>query len=84
MTETLPVSKMLNIYLTIYETKYRASQVLWLMSICLQTEKVSDGCYVKIGKIEGSEILYHDEVHGSLIIMADRVIDLRMLLCRLR
>ena len=54
------------------------------MAIYLQTEKVSDGCYVKIGKFEGSEILYHDEVHGSLIIMADRVIDLRMLLCRLR
>ena len=34
------------------------------------------GCYVKIGKFEGSELLYQDEVHGSLLIMADRVIDL--------
>ena len=33
-------------------------------------------CYVKIGKFEGSELLYQDEVHGSLILMADRVIDL--------
>ena len=41
-----------------------------------QPEKVSGGCYVKVGKFEGSEILYQDEVHGSLIIMADRVIDL--------
>lgn len=41
-----------------------------------QPEKVSAGCYVKIGKFEGSEILYQDEVHGSLLIMADRVIDL--------
>lgn len=39
-------------------------------------EKVSAGCYVKIGKFEGSEILYQDEVHGSLLIIADRVIDL--------
>lgn len=39
-------------------------------------EKVVGGCYVKIGKFEGSELLYQDEVHGSLMIMADRVIDL--------
>ena len=39
-------------------------------------EKVISGCYVKIGKFEGSELLYQDEVHGSLLIMADRVIDL--------
>lgn len=39
-------------------------------------EKVVSDCYVKIGKFEGSELLYQDEVHGSLIIMADRVIDL--------
>ena len=31
---------------------------------------------MKIGKFEGSELLYQDEVHGSLLIMADRVIDL--------
>lgn len=39
-------------------------------------EKVIGGCYVKIGKFEGSELIYQDEVHGSLLIMADRVIDL--------
>lgn len=39
-------------------------------------EKVIGGCYVKIGKFEGSELLYQDEVHGSLLILADRVIDL--------
>lgn len=39
-------------------------------------EKVIGGCYVKIGKFEGSELLYQDEVHGSLMIIADRVIDL--------
>ena len=39
-------------------------------------EKVISGCYVKIGKFEGSELLYQDEVHGSLLLMADRVIDL--------
>lgn len=38
--------------------------------------KIISGCYVKIGKFEGSELLYQDEVHGSLILMADRVIDL--------
>lgn len=41
-----------------------------------EPEKISGGCYVKIGKFEGSELLYQDEVHGSLLIMADRVIDL--------
>ena len=40
-----------------------------------EPEKVIGGCYVKIGKFEGSEILYQDEFHGSLILMADRVID---------
>ena len=39
-------------------------------------EKVISGCYVKIGKFKGSELLYQDEVHGSLLLMADRVIDL--------
>lgn len=39
-------------------------------------EKVISGCYVKIGRFEGSELLYQDEVRGSLIILADRVIDL--------
>ena len=39
-------------------------------------DKVISGCYIKIGKFEGSELLYQDEVHGSLLLMADRVIDL--------
>ena len=39
-------------------------------------ERVIGGCYVKIGKFKGSELLYQDEVHGSLLILADRVIDL--------
>lgn len=39
-------------------------------------KKVIGGCYVKIGKFEDSELLYQDEVHGSLLILADRVIDL--------
>ena len=41
-----------------------------------EPEKIIGGCYVKIGKFEGSELLYQDEVHGSLLILADRVIDL--------
>ena len=39
-------------------------------------EKIISGCYVKIGKFEGSELLYQDEVHGSLLLIADRVIEL--------
>lgn len=39
-------------------------------------ERIISGCYVKIGKFDGSELLYQDEVHGSLLILADRVIDL--------
>ena len=41
-----------------------------------ESEKIIGGCYIKIGKFEGSELIYQDEVHGSLLIMADRVIDL--------
>lgn len=41
-----------------------------------RAEKVISGCYVKIGKFEGSDLLYQDEVRGSLLIIADRVIDL--------
>ena len=36
-------------------------------------EKSIVGCYVKIGKFEDSELLYQDEVHGSLLIMADKI-----------
>lgn len=41
-----------------------------------KAERVISGCYVKIGKFEGSDLLYQDEVRGSLLIIADRVIDL--------
>ena len=35
------------------------------------------GCYVKIGKFgEGSDLQYQDVVEGSLILMADRVVEL--------
>ena len=39
-------------------------------------ERWFTGVYTKIGKFTGSEIDYMDEVHGSLILQADRVIDL--------
>lgn len=39
-------------------------------------ERIISGCYVKVGKFEGSELLYQDEVYGSLLIIADRIIDL--------
>lgn len=45
------------------------------MCFYCEPEKIIGGCYVKIGKFEGSEILYQDEFHGSLILIADRVID---------
>ncbi len=32
-------------------------------------EKVISGCYVKIRKFEGSELLYQDEVQGSLLLL---------------
>ena len=38
-------------------------------------EKIIGGCFVKIGMFEGSEILYQDEIKGSLILIADRVVD---------
>jgi len=40
-------------------------------------EKLITGCYVKIGKFgEGADLQYQDELHGSLLIIADRVIEL--------
>ena len=41
-----------------------------------EPEKWFTGVYTKIAKITGAEIDYMDEVHGSLILQADRVIDL--------
>ncbi len=31
-------------------------------------EKVIGDCYAKISKVEGSELLYQDEVHGSCLL----------------
>ena len=39
-------------------------------------EKWFTGVYTKIGKFSGSEIEYMDDVHGSLILQADRVLDI--------
>jgi len=40
-------------------------------------ERLISGCFVKIGKFgEGVDLQYQDEVHGSLFIIADRVIEL--------
>lgn len=46
------------------------------LCFCREPEKIIGGCYIKIGKFKSSDLLYQDELHGSLIIMADRVIDL--------
>jgi ATP-dependent DNA helicase RecG len=34
------------------------------------------GAYVKVGYFKGAEIIYHDEIHGSLMEMSDKVLDL--------
>lgn len=39
-------------------------------------EKWFHGAYSKIGKFHGAEIEYMDEVHGSLFMQADRIVDL--------
>lgn len=40
-------------------------------------EKWIPGCYTKIGKFgKGSDLQYQDEVHGSLFLQADRVVEL--------
>jgi len=39
-------------------------------------EKWFVGAYTKIGMFDGAEIRYMDEVHGSLILQADRILDL--------
>ena len=46
-----------------------------IMTFYSNPEKVSFGCYTKIGYFEGPEILYQDEIHGSLIVQAEKVID---------
>lgn len=40
-------------------------------------EKLITGSYVKIGKFgEGADLQYQDELHGSLILIADRIVEL--------
>ena len=39
-------------------------------------EKFFKGCHVRIGLFEGSELIYDDDIKGSLIIIADRIIDI--------
>ena len=42
-----------------------------------EPEKIQIGSYVKIGRLDKqANLLYHDEIHGSLFVIADRVIDL--------
>lgn len=39
--------------------------------------KLITGCYIKIGKFgHGSDLLYQDELHGSLLSIADKIIEL--------
>lgn len=48
-----------------------------IMTFYRYPEKISGGSYVKIGYFENdADLLYQDEVHGSLLYQADRVIDL--------
>ena len=39
-------------------------------------EKWFAGAFIKIGFFEGSEVIYHDEIHGSILEQADSAIDL--------
>ena len=39
-------------------------------------EKWFTGAFIKIGFFEGTEIIYHDEIHGSILEQADSVIEL--------
>ncbi|MCD7708448.1 MAG: putative DNA binding domain-containing protein [Clostridiales bacterium] len=40
-----------------------------------EPERIIGGCYIKVGLFEGSEILYQDEIRGSLLLLADRAVD---------
>ena len=40
-----------------------------------EPEKYFKGCHVRIGLFEGSELIYDDDIKGSLMIQADRLID---------
>jgi ATP-dependent DNA helicase RecG len=39
-------------------------------------EKWFTGAFIKIGFFEGPEVIYHDEIHGSILEQADSAIDL--------
>jgi ATP-dependent DNA helicase RecG len=40
-------------------------------------ERLITGSYVKIGRFgEGADLQYQDELHGSLLVIADRIIEL--------
>lgn len=59
--------------LIIDEKLKRAAAILFYR----KPERLISGCFVKIGKFgEGADLQYQDEVHGSLFIIADRVIEL--------
>ena len=48
-----------------------------VMLFCRKPERLITGSYVKIGKFgEGADLQYQDELHGSLILIADRVVEL--------
>ena len=48
-----------------------------IMTFYRYPEKITGGSYTKIGYFENdADILYQDEIHGSLLYQADRVIDL--------
>ena len=48
-----------------------------VMTFYRYPEKIAGGSYTKIGYFENdADILYQDEIHGSLLYQADRVIDL--------
>lgn len=45
-----------------------------------EPERIQFGCYVKIGRFtNGSELLYQDEIRGSLLELADKVVDILFL-----
>lgn len=59
--------------LTVHQKLKRAAVVLFYR----HPERLFSGCFVKIGKFANeTDLLYQDEVTGSLFIMADRVLDL--------
>ncbi len=71
---TISNEELLNKLGLIVAGKLKRAAVLLFYS---NPERMITGCYVKIGKFgEGSDLQYQDELHGSLIQIADKVIDL--------